>query len=119
MATSLQGQVKAPVSFIHEDFLLTTKAARRLYHEFAEAEPILDYHCHLPPQDVADNRQFREPVRDLAGGRPLQMARHARQRRRRALLHRRRRRPTKNSWRGRAPCRTRCAIRCTTGRTWS
>ena len=45
--------------FIHEDFLLSTKTARRLYHDFAENEPILDYHCHLPPQDVAENRQFR------------------------------------------------------------
>jgi glucuronate isomerase len=45
--------------FIHEDFLLGNEAARRLYHQFAAAEPILDYHCHLPPQDVAANRQFR------------------------------------------------------------
>jgi len=44
--------------FIHDDFLLTTRTARRLYHQFAEAEPILDYHCHLPPRDVAENRQF-------------------------------------------------------------
>ena len=47
------------MSFIHEDFLLSNKTARRLYHEFAEGEPILDYHCHLPPQDVAANRQFQ------------------------------------------------------------
>ncbi|MBE0659825.1 MAG: glucuronate isomerase [Bryobacteraceae bacterium] len=46
------------MSFIHDDFLLQTKAARRLYHNFAEAEPILDYHCHLPPKDVAGNRRF-------------------------------------------------------------
>jgi glucuronate isomerase len=45
--------------FIHEDFLLSNPTARRLYHEFAEGEPILDYHTHLPPQDVAANRQFR------------------------------------------------------------
>ena len=45
--------------FIHEDFLLSTKTARRLYHKFAEAEPIFDYHCHLPPHDVAANRQFK------------------------------------------------------------
>lgn len=45
-------------SFIHDDFLLGTKTARRLYHEFAAPEPILDYHCHLPPQDIAANRQF-------------------------------------------------------------
>jgi glucuronate isomerase len=47
------------MAFIHEDFLLNTGTARRLYREFAAAEPILDYHCHLPPQDVAANRQFR------------------------------------------------------------
>src|SRR5882757_935570 len=45
--------------FIHDDFLLTTKTARRLYHQFAESEPILDYHCHLPPKEVAENRQFQ------------------------------------------------------------
>lgn len=45
--------------FIHDDFLLTTKTARRLYHEFAAPEPIIDYHNHLPPKDLAENRQFR------------------------------------------------------------
>src|SRR5271170_6055694 len=44
--------------FIHEDFLLSTKTARRLYHKFAEPEPIFDYHCHIPPRDIASNRQF-------------------------------------------------------------
>jgi glucuronate isomerase len=44
--------------FIHDDFLLQTKAARRLYHEFAQPEPILDYHCHLSPKDLAENRRF-------------------------------------------------------------
>ncbi len=46
------------MSFITEDFLLTNKTARRLYHNFAESEPILDYHCHLPPKDLAENRRF-------------------------------------------------------------
>ncbi len=46
------------MSFIHDDFLLASAAARRLYHEFAGQEPILDYHCHLPPKDVAENRRF-------------------------------------------------------------
>ncbi len=45
--------------FIHEDFLLSTKAARQLYHRYAEAEPIFDYHCHLSPRDIAGNRQFK------------------------------------------------------------
>ncbi len=47
------------MSFIHDDFLLSNKTARRLFHEHAENEPILDYHCHLPPQDLAANRQFK------------------------------------------------------------
>ena len=47
------------MSFITEDFLLNNKTARRLYHNFAENEPILDYHCHLPPKDLAENRQFK------------------------------------------------------------
>ena len=45
--------------FIHDDFLLSTKTARRLYHKFAEPEPIFDYHCHLSPRDIASNRQFK------------------------------------------------------------
>ena len=47
------------MAFIHDDFLLSTKTARKLYHKFAEAEPIFDYHCHIPPRDIAENRQFK------------------------------------------------------------
>ena len=47
------------MSFIHDDFLLQSAAARDLFHTYAKDEPILDYHCHLPPQDVASNRRFR------------------------------------------------------------
>jgi glucuronate isomerase len=46
------------MSFIHDDFLLTSHAARRLYHDFARDEPLLDYHNHLPPKDIAEDRQF-------------------------------------------------------------
>ena len=46
------------MTFIHDDFLLQTDKARYLYHEFAAAEPILDYHTHLPPIDIAGNRRF-------------------------------------------------------------
>ena len=46
------------MQFINEDFLLGTKKARRLYHEFAEGEPILDYHNHLPPADISGDRRF-------------------------------------------------------------
>src|SRR5438067_1669932 len=47
------------MKFIHEDFLLGTRTARRLFHQFAESEPILDYHCHLAPRDIAENRRFQ------------------------------------------------------------
>ncbi|BCM93630.1 uronate isomerase [Abditibacteriota bacterium] len=46
--------------FVHDDFLLQTASARRLYHEHAANEPILDYHNHLPPRDIANNRQFAD-----------------------------------------------------------
>lgn len=44
--------------FIHDDFLLETQQARRLYHEVAAGLPIIDYHCHLSPKDVAEDRRF-------------------------------------------------------------
>lgn len=46
------------MAFIHDDFLLHSEQARRLYHGYASQEPILDYHCHLSPSDVANNRRF-------------------------------------------------------------
>lgn len=45
-------------SFIHEDFLLRSKTARRLYHDIARAAPVIDYHCHLDPRDLAADRRF-------------------------------------------------------------
>ncbi|MGD1088815.1 MAG: glucuronate isomerase [Verrucomicrobiota bacterium] len=47
------------MKFIHEDFLLQTRTACRLYHQFAETGPILDFHCHLSPREIAENRQFK------------------------------------------------------------
>src|SRR6202166_2839885 len=44
--------------FLTEDFLLSNDAARRFYHQFAASQPILDYHCHLSPKDISENRRF-------------------------------------------------------------
>ena len=44
--------------FMDEDFLLQTDTAQTLYHEHAAKMPIFDYHCHLPPQQIADDVQF-------------------------------------------------------------
>ncbi|MDO1513816.1 glucuronate isomerase [Maribacter confluentis] len=45
-------------TFINDDFLLENKFSQRLYHEFAAPMPIIDYHCHLPPNEIASNRSF-------------------------------------------------------------
>ena len=52
-----------PGSFIDDDFLLDSETARVLYHEFAEALPIIDYHSHLPPQQIAENQRFETLTR--------------------------------------------------------
>lgn len=44
--------------FLSEDFLLNSEMARRLYHEYAEPQPILDYHTHLGAADIASDRRF-------------------------------------------------------------
>jgi glucuronate isomerase len=44
--------------FIHKNFLLDTKTASKLYHTYAEPLPIIDYHCHIPSKEVAENRKF-------------------------------------------------------------
>lgn len=44
--------------FLDRDFLLETETARRLYFEHAEKMPVIDYHCHLPPADIANDRKF-------------------------------------------------------------
>ncbi|MDP4551121.1 glucuronate isomerase [Alkalihalobacillus macyae] len=45
-------------TFISEDFLLNSSSAKTLYHDYAESLPIIDYHNHLSPKDIFDNRTF-------------------------------------------------------------
>ena len=49
--------------FIHDDFLLTSEAAKRLYHGAAEGLPIIDFHNHLDARDLADDRAFENITR--------------------------------------------------------
>ncbi len=44
--------------FLSKDFLLESQSAKTLYHEFAAPMPIFDYHCHLPVQEIAENKNF-------------------------------------------------------------
>ena len=46
------------MSFISENFLLRNKTAQRLYHDYAKDLPIIDYHNHLPPQEIAEDKNF-------------------------------------------------------------
>lgn len=55
-------------TFMSEDFLLSTPTARRLYHEVAKGLPIIDYHCHLPPADIANDIKFRNIGHLFLGG---------------------------------------------------
>ncbi len=47
-------------NFIHYDFLLQSEAAKGLYHQYAENQPIIDYHCHLNPALIAGDHLFRD-----------------------------------------------------------
>jgi len=44
--------------FMDKDFLLSTDTAVELYEKFAKDTPIIDYHCHLVPAEIAENKQF-------------------------------------------------------------
>lgn len=44
--------------FLNEDFILSTETAKKLYHEYAEVMPVLDYHCHLNPQEIYEDIRF-------------------------------------------------------------
>ncbi len=49
----------AKATFLTEDFLLQNNFAKTLYHDYAKSLPIIDYHCHLAPKEIAENRQFK------------------------------------------------------------
>ncbi len=55
-------------SFMDEHFLLTNKTAQTLYHEYAKEQMIYDYHCHLNPQEIAENKRFSTITDAWLGG---------------------------------------------------
>ena len=56
------------MKFIHEDFLLETPQARRLYHAHAEGLPLIDYHCHLSPREIAEDIRWPDIATLWLGG---------------------------------------------------
>ena len=55
-------------AFMDKDFLLNTPTAQTLYHDYAAKTPILDYHCHINPQEIAQDRQFENITQVWLGG---------------------------------------------------
>ena len=55
-------------AFMDKDFLLSTPTAQKLYHDFAENTPILDYHCHINPKEIAEDRKFENITQVWLGG---------------------------------------------------
>ena len=56
------------MAFINDDFLLTTDAAKELYHGHAAKMPIIDYHCHLPPAEIAEDKTWENIAQVWLGG---------------------------------------------------
>lgn len=54
--------------FMGKDFLLTTDTAAKLYHEYAAEMPVLDYHCHISPEEIAKDRKFENIAQLWLGG---------------------------------------------------
>lgn len=56
------------MSFINDDFMLHSDAAKHLYNDFAKKMPIIDYHCHLSPAQIAENHRFENIGELFLGG---------------------------------------------------
>ena len=54
--------------FMDKDFLLTTETSKKLYHDFASQVPVLDYHCHINPREIAEDRKFENITQVWLGG---------------------------------------------------
>jgi len=55
-------------NFLDDDFLLESKTAQKLYRDYAKSMPIIDYHCHLPPDEIAADKQFANLTRIWLNG---------------------------------------------------
>lgn len=56
------------MKFVNDDFLLSTQTAKNLYHNYAKNMPIIDYHCHLAPKDIAEDKKFENITQIWLGG---------------------------------------------------
>lgn len=79
--------------FLDQDFILENEMARILFHNHAKKQPIIDYHCHLNPKEIHENKAFEDLSQiwlfDNGAGDHYKMASHAGCRRTRSQYHRR------------------------------
>ena len=55
-------------NFMDKDFILETETAKTLFHKYAEEMPIVDYHCHLSPKEIWEDRRFNNITEVWLGG---------------------------------------------------
>ena len=97
--------------FMDQDFLLSTETAKKLYHEYAENMPILDYHCHIDPKEIYEDRRFENITQVWLGGDHYKW----RQMRSNGVEER----TGRNSRSGRRRWKWPSATRCITGAIWN
>ena len=104
--------------FMGDNFLLNTESAKKLYHDYAETMPILDYHCHINPEQIANDYRFKTITEAWLGGDHYKWRMM-----RNAGVDERYITGDASDWKSSWPmprcCRAQSATRCTTGRIWS
>ena len=65
---SVRKETSTMIPFMNEDFLLSNDTAKVLYHNYAKEMPIIDYHCHINPQEIAEDRKFENITQVWLGG---------------------------------------------------
>ena len=55
-------------AFMDKDFMLESDVAKKLYHDYAAKMPIIDYHCHLNPKEICEDRHFKNITEIMLGG---------------------------------------------------
>ena len=56
-------------AFMDKDFMLYNETAKHLFHDYSEEMPIIDYHCHIPPKEIYEDRRYNNIAEIWLGGR--------------------------------------------------
>ena len=67
-AAGIRAVKNAMKAFMDQDFLLETETAKHLFHDYATKMPLIDYHCHISPREIYENRRFSNIAEVWLGG---------------------------------------------------